>query len=863
MYDATLRGPHLALSLMLITTGLAASDRAAHIPVEPGVSLELARHRASLISELEYGLELSIPRDAAEDIPGRISIDFLLDDASQPLQVDFRESADHLRSATINGREADLEFTAEHIVIPSELLNSGANTLHFEFVAGSTSLNRNPDFLYTLFVPDRARTAFPVFDQPDLKARWNLSLDVPEDWTAISSAPALETEQTGERKRIRFGTSERLSTYLFSFAAGSFQTVTRDIGDRAMTVVHRETDAAKVARNIDDIYALHAAAVAWLEDYTGISFPYQKLDIALLPAHPYGGMEHVGAIQYRAESLWLDEGASDTQLLGRASLIAHEVAHMWFGNLVTMRWFDDVWTKEVFANFMAAKIVNPSFPAIDHDLNFLARHHPRAYAVDRSAGANPIRQPLGNLNLAGQLYGAIIYNKAPIMMRQLELLLGETAFRDGLREYLRRFSHANASWPELIAILDRESDEDLKTWSETWVNSAGRPHFQLLREQNRGLVEQRDPEGAGRLWPQRFTIEPVPPGTQAPVPHEVTRSSIALDAKLAPAEEGLLFNARGYGYGLFPASLATLSHWQDLEPAGLASLLINLNEQMLETGQPVPAAYLEALRDIVMATTNQLLLDLAFDQLRHIYWTLIPDDLRSRLAPGLEAQLWKALDQSDTESLRKVYFDVLADISVTAPGLMRLKAIWAGDLVVDRLPLSERELVALTIELAIKLPASAEVLLGEQRQRTKNPDERRRLAFLMAPLSADVSTRDRFFASLAEVQNRETESWVLDALAILHHPLRHRDSERYILPSLELLEEIQATGDIFFPTGWLRSTLDHHSSDEAVETVQTFLERRPGYNAQLRMKLLQAADPMLRANRLRDRATPARDGAIP
>ncbi|MEO1082133.1 MAG: M1 family aminopeptidase [Pseudomonadota bacterium] len=863
MYDAMLPGLRLALCLMLITTGLAACDRAVPPAVEPGVSSELARLRASLISELQYGLELSIPRDAAEDLSGRISIEFLLADAVQPLQVDFRESADHLLRATINGREADLEITAEHIVIPPELLKTSANTLRFEFLAGSTSLNRNPDFLYTLFVPDRARTAFPVFDQPDLKARWNLTLDLPEDWTAISSAPALETERAEERKRIRFATSDRLSTYLFSFVAGSFQTVTRDIGDRAMTLVHRETDADKVKRNIDDIYALHAAAIAWLEDYTGIGFPYQKLDIALLPAHPYGGMEHVGAIQYRAESLWLDEGASDTQLLGRASLIAHEVAHMWFGNLVTMRWFDDVWTKEVFANFMAAKIVNPSFPAIDHDLSFLARHHPRAYAVDRSAGANPIRQPLGNLNLAGQLYGAIIYNKAPIMMRQLELLLGETAFRDGLREYLGNFSHANASWPELIAILDRESKEDLKTWSETWVNSAGRPHFQLHREQSRGLVEQRDPEGAGRLWPQTFGIEPVPPGAQAPVPHEVTGSRIALDAKLATAEEGLLFNARGYGYGLFPASLATLSHWRDLEPVGLASLLINLHEQMLETGQPAPAAYLDALRDIVTGTNNQLLLDLAFDQLRHIYRTLISDDARAKLAPGLEAQLWEALNQSDMESLRKLYFEVLADISVTPPGLARLKAIWADDLVVERLPLSERELVALTIELAIKLPASAEALLGEQRQRTKNPDERRRLAFLTAPLSADVHTRDSFFASLADVQNRETESWVLDALAILHHPLRHRDSERYILPSLELLEEIQATGDIFFPSGWLQSTLRNHSSDEAVETVRSFLERRPGYNAQLRMKLLQAADPMLRANRLRDRATPSGSVATP
>ena len=119
---------------------------------------------------------------------------------------------------------------------------------------------------------------------------------------------------------------------------------------------------------------------------------------------------------------------------------------MWFGDLVTMRWFDDVWMKEVLASFMAAKIINPSFPEVDHDLRFLLSNYPAAYQVDRAAGTNPIRQPLANLDEAGQLYGAIIYQKAPIAMRQLEMIAGETAFRDGLREYLDTYRFGNAAW---------------------------------------------------------------------------------------------------------------------------------------------------------------------------------------------------------------------------------------------------------------------------------------------------------------------------------------------------------------------------------------------------------------------------------
>src|SRR5437762_13069358 len=170
---------------------------------------------------------------------------------------------------------------------------------------------------------------------------------------------------------------------------------------------HRETDAAKIARNRDAIFDLHAAALRWLEAYTAIPYPFGKFDFLLVPAFQFGGMEHPGAIFYNASGLLLDESATQDQMLGRASVIAHETAHMWFGDLVTMRWFDDVWMKEVFANVMAAKIVNPSFPGVNHDLRFFFQHYPGAYDVDRTEGSNPIRQPLANLNDAASLYGAI------------------------------------------------------------------------------------------------------------------------------------------------------------------------------------------------------------------------------------------------------------------------------------------------------------------------------------------------------------------------------------------------------------------------------------------------------------------------
>jgi aminopeptidase N len=777
------------LTPLLVLGVIAACGRSA-VEVVPGVSLDLAERRAELISDIDYRLRLKIPEDRDEDVEGFIVISFVLVDHREPLQLDFREQADHLHSVTSNGQAVEIEFRNEHILIPQDSLQAGSNVIEIRFTAGSTSLNRNPEYLYTLFVPDRARTAFPLFDQPNLKATYELTLEVPPGWTAMSNAPVASVEE----QEIRFGRSDLISSYLFSFAAGKFETVTRNVGGRHMTMLHRETDAGKVARNVDEIFNLHAAALDWLEEYTGIDYPYKKFGFVLIPAMQYGGMEHVGAIVYRSSELYLEEAPSDTQLLERAGLIAHETAHMWFGNLVTMEWFNDVWTKEVFASFMAAKIVNPSFPHVNHELNFLVRRYPGAYSVDRTEGANPIRQYLPNLNEAGQMYGAIIYNKAPIMMRELELTIGEALFRDGMQEYLETYAFANATWPGLIEILDRKTDEDLAAWSDDWVNKPGRPEF--------------DERG---------------------------------DAM---------------AYGLFPASAEELDNWEDLDEVTRASMMINFFENLLSNRGMRPAAYLDRILGFAEAEQNALVLDLLLDQIRDTYWLLLEDGTRTARAPLVETVLWDAMLARTDASLRKTLFQAFVDISLTPQALARARQVWAGDLDVGNLPLGQDDRIEIAQVLAVRLPLDAESIIDAQLSSTENPDNVRKLEYIWPSLSADQDVRDRFFESLAIEANRETESWVLEALENLHHPLRTRESERYILPSLELLQEIQVTGDVFFPKRWLDATLSNYRSASAVKTVRSFLEERPDYNEQLRMKILQSADMMFRAHAITSAAAP-------
>jgi len=254
-----------AVALAILSGGLVSCGKAP-LPVVPGVSIELAERRAATISDLNYRLQFIIPERLDSDLQGKVTISFVLDEQSAPLQLDFRESADKLHSLVSNGEPVGIRFENEHLLIPVENLVRGANQIDIEFTAGSTSLNRNPDYLYTLFVPDRARTAFPLFDQPSLKASYELTLDIPSDWTAMSNSPIAEIVEKDLRAEYRFGKSDLISSYLFSFVAGKFEAITREINGRQLTMLHRETDAEKLARNLDDIFSLHVAALDWLEE---------------------------------------------------------------------------------------------------------------------------------------------------------------------------------------------------------------------------------------------------------------------------------------------------------------------------------------------------------------------------------------------------------------------------------------------------------------------------------------------------------------------------------------------------------------------------------------------------------------------
>jgi aminopeptidase N len=832
-------------------------------PIGPGVSEALAAERRAAFQNVQYDLRFSVPNDVKEPVRGRAIIRVTLRSRHRVV-LDFAQPPERVARVTVNGADTRPGIADGHVVVPAEQTRPGVNEIEIDFVSGDESLNRDGEFLYTLFVPSRAQLAFPCFDQPDLKARYTLSLEIPETWQAVANGRQLDDGAEGPapagRRRARFAETEPLPTYLFAFVAGSFSVETATRAGRSMRMFHRETDTAKVARNRDAIFDLHARALEWLEEYTAIPYPFGKFDIVMIPSFQFSGMEHPGAILYNQERQLLDESATQNQLLDRASTIAHETAHMWFGDLVTMQWFNDVWMKEVFANFMAAKIVNPSFPDVNHDLRFLLAHYPAAYQVDRTEGANPIRQQLANLNEAGQLYGPIIYQKAPIVMRQLEAMLGERPFRDGLREYLARYAFGNATWLDLVRILDERTPENVAAWSRAWVEERGRPEFAVtLASDGRGriaslVLTMEDPLGRGLLWPQRIHVALGYGDSERILPVTISGRATAVNAAVGlELPRYVLPNGAGIGYGLFVLDAASraylIDHVEEMPDAlSRGSVWVTLWDNMLEGHLP-PASFVDAAVRALPRESDEQNAQRVLSYVVRAFWKHLSDADRAARIASLEAGLRQGIERAATQSRKAAWFNAYRDTVLSRDGVAWLERVWRREDRIAGLTFAESDEITMAMELAVREVPNWRAVLETQLARTQNPDRKARFAFVMPALSADPVEREQAFERFNSLENRRREPWVLESVAYLNHPLRAAHAQRFVRPALDLLAEIRRTGDIFFPQRWMDATLSGHRSREAASTVRGFLADNPGYPDRLRWTILSAADELFRAAR--------------
>src|SRR5437867_805552 len=408
----------------------------------------------------------------------------------------------------------------------------------------------------TQFEATDARRAFPCWDEPAFKAVFGVTLVVAEHLAAVSNCAVLREEPLGDgRKAVTFADSIRMSTYLVAFVVGELEaTDAVMVGRTPLRVwcVPGKRHLAKFA------LAIGAFSLEFFEGYYGLPYPGDKVDLLAIPDFAAGAMENLGAITFRENALLVDEtAASHSELERIADVVAHEVAHMWFGDLVTMTWWNGIWLNEAFATFMELMAVDAWKPEWRRWTTF-GVSRAAALSVDGLHSTRPIEFHVEAPRDADAMFDVLTYEKGASVLRMLEQYLGSTTFREGVREYLRRHAYANAETGDLWAALGRAANQPIPEVMDAWIFQPGYP-LVSARLEGRELV----------LSQQRFTYlpEPLPGSTpsprnrlwQVPLQIRLTASGRASTERrlLAAAEvrmpvperlESVLVNDGGHGF---------------------------------------------------------------------------------------------------------------------------------------------------------------------------------------------------------------------------------------------------------------------------------------------------------------------------
>ena len=472
-------------TLLLVACGEQAvtsvnSTSTADYPIRPALdqlSQTQAIARKARVSDISYVLDIDLV-SLVDSYQGRVTANFTLIDSDRPLEIDFTGGS--VNGVVVNGETLDPDYNGYFLTLPTSALLAGRNAVVIEYVhpfdQDGTGLHRFVDpedgrtYLYTYLWPYYSNRLFPNFDQPNLKATYELTVRAAADWQVVSSTTEDAIETDGDTKVWHFPQSEKFSSYIFSLHAGPYQIWEDMAGDVPIRLMARQSLREYVA--VEEWMSYTKSGLAHYRDYFDIPYPFEKYDQVIVPDFLIGAMENVAAVTF-SES-YVDRGASNRfNSQRRAGTILHEMAHMWFGDLVTMNWWNGLWLNESFATLMSSIAVSQAteFDDLWHD--FYLSENLTAISADNAVSTHPIEVPVVSTNDFFNVFDAITYDKGASVLNQLSHYLGREDFRLGVSNYLKKHSWENTELDDFMNSLSEQSGINLDPWAQDWMYQAG------------------------------------------------------------------------------------------------------------------------------------------------------------------------------------------------------------------------------------------------------------------------------------------------------------------------------------------------------------------------------------------------------
>lgn len=930
--------------------------------LETGVSQDLAKWRSANYSDIRYKLDITLEKGAPL-MKGTIEIGVKLtgEAAKNDLILDWRTTQfqndkdkpfaaviqvnDRMMEKLPNNNGNDINYywiEKEHLIVEKKYLKTGENKILVQFAspiktsgAGVTRYIDKEDgaeYIYSLFVPSDASTAIPIFDQPDLKAKFQLNVTAPQGWKVVSNTLAkitqnLPVSHSEDAKKglseTSFEETQPISTYVFAFAAGDFvefkscdypisaapnlknfqpklepkpyltkgkkldvtecakaevlKVLNNDV-TLTSTLYVRRSQAEKIKPHAAEVFRLNREGVKFLENYFDYKFPFPKYDLVLIPEFPFNGMEHAGATFLRETSVIFPTEPTKNDYVSRANVIFHEAAHQWFGDTVTMKWFDDLWLKEGFAEFMAYKTLEKVMPEYNAWKIFYERNKQAAYLTDSTQGTTPIYQEIKNLSAAKSAYGNIVYRKAPSFLKQSEFYLGEKEFQTAVRAFLKKHEFANAEWTDLVREFEtagkQSNKKDLQEWAEIWVKRRG--VFKIVTS----FTNSESIDSKGNSTKINYSIAPWYssdfPESRDSIMHfdvlviydDETREKKPLE--LLPRKVSnlpssfvekkpvaIIPNYHDYGYGIFLLDEKSrdyvLKNIRNEKDDFLRAMMWGSLWDSVREAELSPKDYVELVIKNIDVESDESTIQTLLSRVSTAMNYYLNDAQRAELAPKIENLLIEKLQTAPSVGQKITYFRALQSIGSGEPAKRIFKQVLNDDKMdVSRtkgFAIKTKDKFDLVTRLLILDDKDAPAMLAEL-EKSEKSDEAKRYAYAAKTAIKTAENKGKFFEDF--INNKEiSESWI-EAAFVPFNSIRHSElTLPFLDKALAELPNLKKNRKIFFVNGWLNAFISGQKSEEALRIINNFLTTSPNLDRDLRLKILENADNLERAVKIR------------
>ncbi|BAN01424.1 M1 family metallopeptidase [Ilumatobacter coccineus] len=671
------------------------------------------------------------------------------------------------------------------------------------------------------------RRAFPCWDEPEYKAVFGITLDVDDDLTAISNGREIERTSSDGRTVIRFADTMVMSSYLVAFVVGRLEaTEPVDVDGIPLRIVHVPGKSALTDFGLD----VGAFCLRWFQEYYGIAYPSDKVDLVALPDFAAGAMENLGCITFRESVLLVDPATSTQDEQQRvADVVAHELAHMWFGDLVTMRWWNGIWLNEAFATFMEIAACDAYRPDWQRWTSF-GLERSAAFDVDSLASTRPVEFEVRSPADCEGMFDVLTYQKGGALLRMLEQYLSPESFREGVNHYLRTHSYANTETNDLWDAIEATSGEPVRRIMDSWIWQPGYPILTA------SLVD-----GALELSQQRFGFTTSDDDTIWAIPVHVRNGDdttrLLLDAAgpvsvpLADPDGAVVVNAGGHGFfrvaydselrsrlsGDVLASMSTLERYSLVDDAWSATVAgqmsaADLLDMLMGFGDERELAVWQAIT-VALRGLSRLLDDEPLERFREM--------VRSLVGPALTALGDPTDDESDlTSTLRGLLTSTLGVLGNDADTIARCREMFAAATDDPRSVDPELTSAATSVVAATGSVADYELMIAGFETPSTPQNQLRHLYALTSFDDADLMQRTCDYAMSDAVKTQNAPFVLRMAIANRHHGAQ----------AWRFLRDHWADAVDRFPSNTISRMIDSVkllTDPELVDEVQQFFAEHP------------------------------------